>query len=37
MERAVLDQLISYFQARLASYPTTVSEEKAVVILNNVV
>ncbi|XP_020588630.1 ribulose-1,5 bisphosphate carboxylase/oxygenase large subunit N-methyltransferase, chloroplastic isoform X2 [Phalaenopsis equestris] len=31
MERAVLDQLLGYFQARLASYPTTLSEDEAIV------
>ncbi|PIA51313.1 hypothetical protein AQUCO_01100267v1 [Aquilegia coerulea] len=29
MERAVLDQLSSYFKARLARYPTTISEDEA--------
>ncbi|MQM09230.1 hypothetical protein Taro_042099 [Colocasia esculenta] len=29
MERAVLDQLSGYFKARLASYPTTLSDDEA--------
>lgn len=29
MERAVLDQLAAYFEARLAAYPTTLSEDEA--------
>ncbi|KAF5179197.1 Rubisco methyltransferase family protein [Thalictrum thalictroides] len=29
MERAVLDQLSNYFKARLARYPTTISEDEA--------
>ncbi|KAG1331334.1 putative ribulose-1,5 bisphosphate carboxylase/oxygenase large subunit N-methyltransferase, chloroplastic [Cocos nucifera] len=28
MERAVLDQLVGYFEARLAGYPTTLSEDE---------
>ncbi|PKU64134.1 [Fructose-bisphosphate aldolase]-lysine N-methyltransferase, chloroplastic [Dendrobium catenatum] len=31
MERAVLDQLVGYFQARLSTYPTTLSEDEAIV------
>lgn len=27
MERAVLDQLVNYFEARLAAYPTTLTED----------
>lgn len=30
MERAVLDQLVGYFQNRLSSYPTTLSEDEAI-------
>lgn len=33
MERAVLDQLAAYFEARLAAYPTTLSEDEAMVIM----
>lgn len=31
MERAVLDQLASYFRARLAGYPTTLDEDESMV------
>ncbi|KAK8938189.1 hypothetical protein KSP40_PGU009489 [Platanthera guangdongensis] len=30
MERAVLDQLVGYFQTRLSRYPTTLSEDEAI-------
>jgi hypothetical protein len=33
MERAVLDQLVDYFMARLAAYPTTLDEDESWVIL----
>lgn len=32
MERAVLDQLVDYFERRLAGYPTTMSEDECLVI-----
>lgn len=32
MERAVLDQLVNYFEGRLADYPTTLSEDESLVI-----
>lgn len=35
MERAVLDQLSDYFKARLAGYPTSLSEDDALVMLNH--
>lgn len=31
MERAVLDQLIGYFEARLAGYPTILKEDEDLV------
>jgi len=33
MERAVLDQLLDYFRARLSRYPTTLTEDDALVLL----
>jgi hypothetical protein len=33
MERAVLDQLLDYFMARRAAYPTTLDEDESLVIL----
>jgi hypothetical protein len=33
MERAVLDQLVDYFMARLAAYPNTLDEDESLVIL----
>lgn len=33
MERAVLDQLASYFRARLAGYPTTLDEDESMVLI----
>ena len=33
MERAVLDQLVGYFMARLAAYPTTLDKDESLVIL----
>lgn len=35
MERAVLDQLVDYFEARLAGYPTTLSEDEAMLTDSN--
>lgn len=35
MERAVLDQLADYFKARLAGYPTTLSEDEAMLTDSN--
>lgn len=35
MERAVLDQLSDYFKGRLSGYPTSLSEDDALVMLNN--
>lgn len=32
MEQAVLDQLVGYFEARLAGYPTTLSEDEEMVM-----
>lgn len=32
MERAVLDQLVGYFETRLAGYPTILSEDEALVM-----
>lgn len=31
MERAVLDQLIGYFESRLAGYPTSLKEDEDLV------
>lgn len=33
MERAALDQLVDYFERRLAGYPTTLSEDESLVII----
>lgn len=33
MERAVLKQLSDYFKSRLARYPTSLSEDEALVII----
>lgn len=33
MERAVVEQLVDYFMARLAAYPTTLDEDESLVIL----
>ena len=35
MERAVLDQLVDYFERRLAGYPTTLSEDESLVIITS--
>ncbi|XP_039133052.1 actin-histidine N-methyltransferase [Dioscorea cayenensis subsp. rotundata] len=35
MERAVLDQLLGYFEARLAGYPTTLCEDEAMLADGN--
>lgn len=34
MEHAVLNQLATYFRERLSGYPTTLSEDEALVISN---
>lgn len=33
MEKAVLDQLASYFKGRLAGYPTTLDEDESMVLI----
>lgn len=35
MERAVLDQLVDYFERRLAGYPTTMSEDECLLADSN--